>query len=280
MRYGLAAKPASSAGAPAMPAEAPTVAREPVPASAAALDGSAKQKADESGSAAAAYGSLTTVASANLPTSAAVVAKDRYYRALDAAGKETKGVAVAQRFVQVAPAARRKAAFADKAAPAHPVLASFKVEQAGQQLRVVDGDGSVYTGYLWLADTARRARTVKTEALAPTQAARAPAAVYEEKATLGVDLDHLLAQSYSFRVAGTNRSLNRKVVFTGNFLAATNLALSLPVHTGTGAVGSLGGSQNTLPRSALLPLMESRISGKVVVGNGKAVEVNAIPAKP
>ncbi len=280
MRYGLTGQAASSAGVPAVPPAPATAAMAPEPTSAVALAGPAKQKADESGSAAAAYGALTKVASANRPSSAAVVAKDQYSKAVSAAMQEAKGVAVAQRFIQVAPAARREAAFADKAAPTHPVLASFEVKQTGQQLRIVDGDGSVYTGYLRLTDAGRRAQPVKTEAVATTQTARAPAAVREEKAALGVDLDHLLAQSYSFRVAGTNRSLKKNVVFTGNLLATTNLASNWPVQTGTGAAGSLGGSQHAPAQPPLLPLIDSRISGKVVVGNSKAVEVNAIPVKP
>ena len=279
VRYGLAAKPGSAAGVPAIPAAAPAVTRRPEAASVAALDGSAMRPADEAAQASPSYKSAAKVASADRPSSAPV-ATDGLYQAAPAALKETKGVAVAQRFVQVGPGSQMKATLGDKATPAHPVLASFQVEQAGEKLRIVDGDGSVYSGFVQIATAARRARPAKAEAPVAAQAARAPAGVFEEKAAPGLDSGQLAAQTYSFHVTGTNRSLNKKVVFTGNLLAATNLALSLQVRTDAGVAGRLGGSRIAPAQSVLLPLVNSRISGKVVVGGGKAVEINALPAGP
>ena len=48
-------------------------------------------------------------------------------------------------------------------------------------------------------------------------------------------------QTYSFRVSGPNRSLQKKVVFTGNLLTTTNLLLSLPATTNLTTRGFLGG---------------------------------------
>jgi hypothetical protein len=278
-RYGYFPKPATAASAPAAPAAAPAVTAAPETANLLALEESAKKKADESGSAVAAYRSLTQVASANRP-GAARFAADSLSAAAPETLEEAKGAVVAQRFVQVAPRAGLKAAFADQATSGHPVLASFQVEQAGQELRILDGDGSVYRGYLQLASAARQTRPVKAEAPGAARASRAPAEAFEGKDTLGLDLDHVAPQSYSFRVAGTNRSLNKKVVFTGNLVAATNFTLSLPVRKDAGVAGRLGGSQDAPGRTLLLPLSNSRISGKVVVGSGKPVELNALPAKP
>ncbi len=279
VRYGLAAKPGSAAGVPAMPAAAPPVATRSEAASVAALDGSAMRPADEAGQASSSYKFAAKVASADRPSSAPV-ATDGLYQAAPAALKETKGVAVAHRFVQVGPGSQMKATLGDKATPAHPVLASFQVEQAGEKLRIVDGDGSVYSGFVQIVTAARRARPAKAEAPVAAQAARAPAGVFEEKAAPGLDSDQLAAQTYSFRVAGTNRSLNKKVVFTGNLLAATNLTLSLPAQTDTGVAGSLGGRPDAPGQPVLLPLVHSRISGKLVIGSSKAVEINALPARP
>jgi hypothetical protein len=78
--------------------------------------------------------------------------------------KEAKSVHAPQWFAQVAQSPKTKASLADKATPAHPVLASFQVEQAGPKLRIVDGDGSVYSGYLQIAAAARPRRSAKTEA--------------------------------------------------------------------------------------------------------------------
>jgi hypothetical protein len=91
-------------------------------------------------------------------------------------------------------------------------------------------------------------------------------------------------------------------VFTGNLLTATNSILSLPGLTNFGVGGGLaiedrldalsygatngsiggvwGGSQNATAQPGFLPLLNSRISGKVVVGSGKAFDINALPTSP
>jgi hypothetical protein len=44
--------------------------------------------------------------------------------------------------------------------------------------------------------------------------------------------------------------------------------------------GGFGGGRASSIQTNLLPLLNSHISGKVVVGNGKAIEINAFPASP
>ena len=278
-RYGLANKPPPPAVVPASPPEPPAVATTPPAAGAALAEGSAKPADDRSDQAASQYNSLATLAWANRPTPTPAATDGLSEPAAEALEK-TKAFALTQRFVQAASAASAQAMFADKATPAHPVLASFQVEQTGSQLRIVDGDGSVYSGYVQLAGADRRARLVKAEAPAAALAARAPEEVLKRKTASSLDLDRLASQSYFFRVAGTNRSLNQKIVFTGNLLTATNLASSLPAATNLSLGGGLGGSQNAPAQPGLLPLLNSRISGKVVIGSGNAVEINALPATP
>jgi hypothetical protein len=194
--------------------------------------------------------------------------------------KGAKTPAVTQRFVQAQPVANAQALLADKAKPAQAVLASFQLEQAGSQLRIVDGDGSVYSGYVQLEGAARLARSARAEAPAAALAARAPAGAPAQTTDSSLDSDRLAAQSYSFRVAGTNRSLNQKVVFTGDLLTATNLASSLSVATNLSPGGVVERYQTAPAQQGLLPLLNSRISGKVVIGGGAAVEINALPASP
>ena len=144
----------------------------------------------------------------------------------------------------------------------------------------MDGDGSVYSGYLQIADTARRQRLTTLDAPAAGLASRASEGALDEKAAVSGDADQQTMQTYSFRVAGTNRSLSKKVVFTGNLLAATNLTLPQPFGTNLSIGGGLGGFQNLPAQQGRLLLLNSRISGKVVVGNGKPVEVHALPTSP
>jgi hypothetical protein len=70
-----------------------------------------------------------------------------------------------------------------------------------------------------------------------------------------------VGQNYRFQVTGTNRSLNRKVVFSGNLMADERAT-----------------DTNRLAPSNL-SFTQSRISGKAVVGAGTELEINAVPAK-
>jgi hypothetical protein len=269
----------------AMPPSEPAapVAPSPVPmsvaaASAVVADESKKPVADKADQASLAYKSLPSVASANRPKSS-YAATDSLLKSADATDREIGSASASQRFAQAAPGAKAKSSLANKDTPAQPVLASFQVEQTGTRLRIVDGDGSVYSGSVQIADAAQRQRSGKVEASATS---RAPAAsgVLEEKTAAGLDADQLALQSYAFRVTGTNRSLHKKVVFTGTLLAATNPPTLQSFTNRLSLAGSFGGGQASPTQSNLPPLLNSRISGKVVVGNAKAVEINALPTSP
>jgi hypothetical protein len=226
-----------------------------------------------------AYKSLAEVASASRPKPASATT-DSLLKYATEAHYGAKPSGTTQWFAQVTPESKTKLALADKAAPAHPVLASFQVEQAGPALRIVDGDGSVYSGYVQIAAAARRQRSTKAESSTATRAPQTLGAVIEEIPTASRDSDHSAQPSYFFRVAGTNRSLNKKVVFTGNLTTATNLVLLQAATNYLKLGGGVGGYQSSAPQPGLLSLLQSRILGKVVVGNGKAVEINAIPTSP
>jgi hypothetical protein len=185
-----------------------------------------------------------------------------------------------QRFVQSVPAANAPAVFTDKAAPVRPVLASFQLQQAGSQLQIVDGDGSVYSGSVQLEDAVRRVRSAKAEAPAAALAARAPAEAPAQRTASNLYYNSPASQNYAFRVAGTNLSLKQRIVFTGNLLTDTNLAVALQVSTNLSLEGGQGGARNAPAQQGLLQLNNSRISGKVVIGTGQAVEINALPASP
>ena len=91
--------------------------------------------------------SPASVASASR-TAPASAATDGLSQSATDALKGANALAVTQKFVQTAPAAAARALYDDKVPPAHAVLASFQLEQTGSQLRIVDGDGSVYSGYV------------------------------------------------------------------------------------------------------------------------------------
>jgi len=216
-----------------------------------------------------AYKSRAAADSAKHPQSAPVVTEDLVKSA--AVGQtESKSFGAAQRFAQVAQSPKTKSSLADQATPAQPVLASFQVEQAGTTLRIVDADGSVYSGSVQLAGAAWRERSAKTEVPAAGRASQARGGVLEERAAPGLDSDEPTPRAYYFRVAGTNRTLNKPVVFTGNLLASTNLSIGV----------RLDGFQNAPASQGFLPLLNSRISGKAVIGSSQVVEIDALPTRP
>jgi hypothetical protein len=189
---------------------------------------------------------------------------------------------VSQQFVQTD--SLKKIELADKSAVGKPILASFELQQLGRQVRIVDGDGSIYSGnfqtpqtYSYLDSETRQkgevTSSLKTAAPPPSNnplalpsesAVQRKGALYDSK--LQADL------SYPFQVTGTNRTLNQIVTFTGQVLTPTNVLSVL------GPAGTLNGNRAAPPDLNPLPLGNSRISGKALIGANREVEVNAIPA--
>lgn len=125
------------------------------------------------------------------------------------------------------------------------LLTHFQVQQNGHALRVVDADGSIYDGML---QPEREDLPAKTGSLA------SPPGLDRTKLEKGdFHQDGLrLVQNYSFRVAGTNQTLNQSVVFTGNLLTIANATTNAP------------------------PLL-NRITGSVIMAGTNRIEINAVP---
>lgn len=165
------------------------------------------------------------------------------------------------------------------AAKTVPVLQSFQVLQNGDEVSVVDRDGSVYNGTLHLASAERNE---------PAQA-EVPAAPSESrlKAVQPAANQQQAVQNYSFRVTGTNRTLKQNVLFTGNVEALngaiTNTQLSFGGTGGGGGGGSNGIAQSdafttTNQQQELLP--NSRVVGTAVIDHTNQIEINAVPVMP
>lgn len=175
---------------------------------------------------------------------------------------------------------------------ATPILASFQVQQNGAEIRVVDQDGSVYSGYVQSgAPAAGGAATLASNenpgsprpAAAPVSEATAPASQLERKEANGNPIGAPTLQSYNFRVAGMNQSLKQNVVFTGNLLAITNGTPVAPAGNYSGNVGGgAGGGGQNAPTGQLQAglLSNSRISGTAVIGTNNQIEINAVPVAP
>jgi hypothetical protein len=152
---------------------------------------------------------------------------------------------------------------------AAPLLASFKMEQNGQEIRVVDADGSVYTGS-WqvapeqnLAPAAGRAGGLHFSGATPAASSVRPAPAAEN--------NFQPVQNYFFSVSGTNRNLNQRITFSGNLIPLANVFTS----NNASAVGGLNAATLNVAPPVLL---NSRIAGRAIIGN-REIEVNANPAR-
>jgi hypothetical protein len=172
-------------------------------------------------------------------------------------------------------------AFKNTIAPAKavPVLVNFQVQQNGNAVRVVDGDGSVYDGSL-LPESAI-AQNEPAPAAAPAPPGAVPEQVARAKSVASQD-ESQTAQNYFFRVTGTNQTLKQNVVFAGNLVAMANTATNLPQSVDS--IGGLGGGgsqlQLVLTNQNQLPWSNSRIAGTAVIAETNNIEINAVPLAP
>jgi hypothetical protein len=163
-----------------------------------------------------------------------------------------KTTAVVRRFARVSARARVQDGLSAQPAPANPVLAAFQVEQSGGEMRITDGDGSVYAGYLRLTNGLVGPSPAAAEQPARLRREKASESTREPRPAAASVGGPLAAQYYFFRVAGTNRGLNQRVVFTGNLIKLTNSP----------------------------PMPDCRIWGKALVGDRQEIQIDAVSRKP
>lgn len=180
------------------------------------------------------------------------------------------------RFVQTE--TKAKAALTDRTSSPATVLSSFQIEQTGTGLRIIDGDGSVYTGSFQAMDSGATSYRATAQSAV---AARAPRLAEAKSFAPIAAPDTQRAQTWSnyfFRVVGTNHTLNQRIVFTGNLVCPANFPMpKTDASSSTGGVVAegLAGAGGT----NALPLLNSRISGKVLLDDRRELDINALPAK-
>lgn len=193
-----------------------------------------------------------------------------------------------------------------------PVLDEFTVAQNGEALTVIDRDGSIYNGYARPASATRQNVSANFDYANPIQMVpnaggggrgggafdqRAQNRAYEQNQNLSVaNVSQNLAvgqggQSQNsiatlncfFRVEGTNRSLNERVVFTGNLLQNVGF-----YNNSAGNFQNNAGTQNFQQQQAAppgnavfngtynAPVLNNVINGRVQLGDKKADELNAL----
>lgn len=244
---------------------------------------------------------------AKMDERAKLTSLSREVLAITNAGQE--GLGQAQAFRNVAVATDEKA----RQSVAVPVLMNFTVAQNGNQLTVVDADGSVYQGtvepvVLVSADEskdmdafARRRNDAANPRLSggiggadgqglatfeSNQPAARPATA-ALAANIAPDTAVIAAaemQNWQFKVEGTNRSLQQRVIFTGNLIqnsGANNIFISNQSGTASRqnyqqqptAQNQFNYFNNALPPN-------NAIKGRVKLDNRKETELNALSVEP
>jgi len=165
------------------------------------------------------------------------------------------------------------------AIPVTNALASFTVEQNGADLKVVDADGSVYTGQLLLAGAESRNPAASSQIVPNTAVGNT--ANYGLRGQANAPAQALNQNQLNFRVEGTNRSLNQNVVFTGNFVprdsAANAQMISNLNSLQNNRALNQGQLRNRLQSQQQVPWNNGRISGQAVLGNTQTIPVEASP---
>jgi hypothetical protein len=150
-----------------------------------------------------------------------------------------------------------------------PVLVSFELQQNGNNLAVVDADGSVYQGSL---------QTNSPVSETPAPVVEPPTAQNTQNQISTVAEDQNVAENnFYFRVAGQNRTSKQNVVFTGNLIPlAGSQYNSQAAATAENSAGVGGMSQ--VQNAAVFS--NSRIAGTATVDVTNQIEINALPALP
>jgi len=219
------------------------------------------------------YGLATTAAAAPATGAAkpAIVTNGAAAPGAPVTGKLNDDLNATQAFSQVV--VDGYAASGLKPAGASPVLMNFIVEQNGQQIRVMDGDGSTYSGSLQLAvdeDANRKDFIARGGGLEKSRQSRTS----HDSAVSSNLGGNSTAQNLFFRVSGTNRTLNQNVNFAGIFVMLTNQFPSANARFQFADKAKAANQQQIPPL-----LQNSGIRGRLQIGTGREVEINAVPVQ-
>jgi hypothetical protein len=153
----------------------------------------------------------------------------------------------------------------EEAGPSPPsnILSAFQVRRSGQNVSIVDADGSVYVGHV-LNEISPRSRGRGSPGIASA-------------GTVETRKDTKENANWRFTVTGTNMQLQQKVIFTGIVRA-----MPPPAAPRGSFAGNLSASkaQTTAATAPVAPPLNLRITGKVQVGGGKEFEIEAKPPPP
>jgi hypothetical protein len=197
----------------------------------------------------------------------------KFKREAGASSSETRQVTQLMNFTR---ADLAEADVARRANGGQALLTSFLFEQRGSAVRIVDADGSVYTGAVELAELPAGAMAARPQASFSRPATAQPTAYGGTKLTNALVTEVVqMPPMLSFMVRGTNATLKQGVVFAGSLqsdAAAQAAGTDKRIQTGASR------HQITLPAQspASNPLSNARLTGRVQLANGVELPINAL----
>lgn len=151
------------------------------------------------------------------------------------------------------------------------VMDAFALERSGTQVRIIDGDGSVYTGFVQTSAFKAPAGSASTaEPAAVAGGMRTPQRRLQADGSIVSTLTN--AFSYSFVVSGTNQTLNQLVSFSGSFQPSTNAVAT----RGFGGVAGGGGGGPAQGQPVPPQQPTASIKGKLRVGASPENDFQAV----
>ncbi len=186
------------------------------------------------------------------------------------------GGALRSKFVQVT--TNQVLAGAALVSARSPVLSSFQLEQLGENLKIIDRDGSVYDGQVLTntapVEEAKNANVLETQIQrANPQSAANLAAAQQPQVQF---LDNSLVNN--FRASGVNRTLGKSVVVTGRLYERTNQSLATQNTQNTLNYQNQQKPATPLQVGAQLNQMNQlSIANRAIVGTATIDDTNQVP---
>ncbi len=156
------------------------------------------------------------------------------------------------------------------AAPAQTnasILHSFTIQRAGQQMRVIDQDGSIYTGALVAA--AGSPSPKKSWSAAKTETGSRIALVDPPVSAVSGG-----AWAFSLQATGTNRSLNQSIIITARLSFPAPATNSAPIHPA--ATDPKLTATNVLAPARPSPNRTIRLEGSIWIGVSNTLPIQAV----
>jgi hypothetical protein len=155
------------------------------------------------------------------------------------------------------------------------VLASFQFEQRGREIRIVDGDGSVYTGAIEEVSAPSSTAKPDQRTTGRLSADKAQVEIHSNESPVGGSMaTGALPPAVSFRVRGTNATLRQVVVFVGGVQPQAGVS-QLGTSSRAGGITAL-----SQPPPGPNQFLDTRITGRARLADGTELEINALPTPP